>query len=80
MRLEKQIDFFQPSTLAWKIPWTDISSSVGMGEEQSRRMVSGHSEQGSKAVLGTGVFVPGEMEVFRQEHGLVSLKTTLVVM
>lgn len=51
-----------------------------MGEEQSRRMVSGHSEQGSKAVLGTGVFVPGEMEVFRQEHGLVSLKTTLVVM
>lgn len=44
-------------------------------------MVSGHSEQGSKAVLGTGgVFVPGEMDVFRQEHGLVSLKTTLVVL
>lgn len=42
-------------------------------------MVSGHSEQGSNAVLGTRVFVPGEMKGFRQEHGLVSLKTTLVV-
>ena len=55
-----------------------ISSSVGMGEEEAR-MVSGHSEQDSKAILGTGAFVPGEMEGFRQGHGLVSLKTTLVV-
>lgn len=50
-----------------------------MGEEEARRMVSGHSEQDSKAILRTGAFVPGEMEGFRQGHGLVSLKTTLVV-